>query len=183
DATADHVAPRVELPLEHPGAPAVEGCRAPCFAHDVHGVGDERSVSEPGVPVRGERGRGQVGALGRLPLEDHLTAAPCERVPPVSRGQPFTPLDATPLTNARWKTTKMTITGTIAMSDAANTSPHCVACWPWNSRTAIGRVLRLTSLMIVSAQVNSSQLPRNEKITEVPMAGIAMGSTTRTKVV
>ena len=39
------------------------------------------------------------------------------------------------------------------------------------------------SLMMVWAQVNSSQLPRKEKIIEVPTAGPANGSTTRAKVV
>ena len=59
----------------------------------------------------------------------------------------------------------------MAIAEAAKTSPQLVECWPWNSAIAIGSVYLDGSLMIVSAQVNSSQLARKVKIAAVASAG------------
>src|SRR5690606_12221422 len=79
-ATYD-VALFIQLAVQHADAPVVEGTAALRVTDEVHGVGDERSVSEPGVAIGRERWRGQVCALGRLPGEDHLDAVAHEALP------------------------------------------------------------------------------------------------------
>ena len=63
------------------------------------------------------------------------------------------------------------MTGTMAMIDAAKIRPQLVLCCPRNRAMPIGSVRLATLLMTVSAQMNSSQLPRNVKIAHVASAG------------
>ena len=76
----------------------------------------------------------------------------------------------------RWTARYTTITGTTAISEAAKIRPQLVLCWPRNRAMPIGSVRLATSLMTVSAQMNSSQLPRNVKIAHVASAGRDSGS-------
>src|SRR5690606_26279284 len=171
-AASGHVAALVQLAVEHLETPAVERRGTLLMTNEIHGVRDERAVSEPRVVIGGKGRRSQVGPFGGLAIEDHgdapfyepfsLPARVCQNESRYrhSLPHPLTPPAATPRTNARWNVMKTTMTGTSAISEAANTRPHWLACWPWKSRRAMGNVLRAVSLMIVSAQVNSSQLPR-----------------------
>src|SRR5207244_10275826 len=117
----------------------------------------------------------------RLSRLQHLDAAGGERIDrlPLHLARrchyAFSAPDAMPLTNCRWNATKMPITGTIAITEAAKTSPQLVECWPWKSAIAIGRVRRFGSLITVRAQTNSSQLARKEKIATVASAGRESG--------
>ncbi len=87
--------------------------------------------------------------------------------------------DVSPWTKYRWKTRNTTITGMTAITEAANTSPHSVEFWPWNSAMASGRVCLVGVLMMVSAQANSSQLARKVKMVAVASAGLASGRISR----
>jgi hypothetical protein len=77
--------------------------------------------------------------------------------------------------NWRWSAMKIAITGTTAIAEAAKTIPQLVAYCPWKSAIAIGSVRYSGSLMIVSAQTNSSQLARKVKIATVASAGRESG--------
>src|SRR5260221_9056357 len=157
--------------------PAMPGLSRILPVDDVERVRAERPVAQPGVAVNGERRAGDERTGRRLARLEHFDAAGNQRVRElplqVGRGghQPFRAPDAMPLTNWRWKVTKIASTGRIAINEAAKTRPQLVECWPWKSAIAIGSVRRLGSLITVSAQTNSSQLARNVKIATVASAG------------
>src|SRR5262249_18650582 len=154
-AACDALRRRLDQPavrLDAARDPRVPGRRGRRLADDVERVRAERAVAQPGVAVDGERRARDERARRRLPRLQHLDAAENERVvdpPEIGRGrhQAFSAPDAMPLTNWRWKVTKIAITGTIAIIDAANTSPQLVECWPWKSAIAIGSVRRFGSLI------------------------------------
>ena len=84
-----------------------------------------------------------------------------------------------PLMNCRWNATKMAIAGMMAIVEAAKTSPQLVECSPWKSAMAIGSVYLFGSLIVVNAQVNSSQLARNVKMQTIASAGRESGMISR----
>src|SRR5438093_13473305 len=113
--------------------PRVEGRRPVFLADDVERMSAERAVPKPGVVV-GRKGRtGHECAGGGLAVPKHGDAPTHERIVEQPRDRrpgrhPFTPPAASPLTNCRWKTTKIRITGSTAITDAAKTKPQLVAC-------------------------------------------------------